>query len=45
MSKKTKAAANKNVVSFKQEIKKRQAKIEKHEKKIKALKKAAKKAA
>ena len=35
----------KKVVSLKQEIKKRAAKVEKHEKKIKALKKAAKKAA
>ena len=44
MSKKTKAADKKGV-SIKQEIKKRKAKIESHEKKIKALKKAAKKAA
>jgi hypothetical protein len=44
MSKKAKPAAGK-VISLKQEIKKREAKVEKHEKKIKALKKAAKKAA
>lgn len=44
MSKKTNATEEK-IVSFKQEIKKREAKIEKHEKKITALKKAAKKAA
>jgi hypothetical protein len=43
MSKKTKAAEK--VVSFKQEIKKREARVERHEKKIKALKKAIKKAA
>ncbi len=45
MSKKAKSDAEKKVVSLKQEIKKRKAKIEKHEKKIKSLKKAAKKAA
>lgn len=44
MSKKDKLA-EKKVISLKQEIKKRKAKIERHEKKIKALKKAAKKAA
>ena len=44
MSKKNKPAAEKKVISLKQEIKKREAKVEKHEKKIKALKKAAKKA-
>lgn len=45
MSKKTKTASDKNVVSIKQQIKKREAKVENHEKKIKALKKAVKKAA
>jgi len=45
MSKKVKPSAKTNVISLKQQIKKRAAKIEKHEKKIKALKKAAKKAA
>jgi hypothetical protein len=44
MSKKAKAA-EKNVVSIKQQIKKREAKVENHKKKIKALKKAVKKAA
>lgn len=45
MSKKSKTAAGKKVISLKQEIKKREAKIDKHEKKIKALKKTARKAA
>ena len=45
MSKTTKASAEKKVVSIKQEIKKREAKVENHEKKIKALKKAVKKSA
>ena len=35
----------KKIVSLKQEIQKRKAKVENHEKKIKALKKAVKKAA
>lgn len=45
MSNKAKAVAEKNAKSIKQKIKAREAKVEKHEKKIKALKKAAKKAA
>lgn len=45
MSKKAKPATEKKVVALKQEIKARKAKVEKHEKKIKALKKAAKRAA
>ena len=45
MSKKAKVTAEKNVKSIKQKIKAREAMVEKHEKKIKALKKAAKKAA
>lgn len=45
MSKKTNAAAEKKVVSLKQEIRKRKAKVQNHEKKIKSLKKAVKKAA
>lgn len=45
MSKKENAVAEKKVISLKQEIKKRQAKVSKHEKKIKALKKTVKKAA
>lgn len=44
MSKKNKAA-DKKIVSLKQEIKRRQAKVQNHEKKIKGLKKAVKKAA
>ena len=44
MSKKNNAA-EKKVVPLKQEIRKRKAKVENHEKKIKALKKAVKKAA
>lgn len=38
-------APEKKVVSLRQEIKQRKAKIDRHEKKIKALKKAVKKAA
>ena len=38
-------AAEKKIVSIKQEIRKRKAKVENHEKKIKALKKEVKKAA
>ncbi|MFA7441506.1 MAG: hypothetical protein WCZ66_11145 [Sphingomonadaceae bacterium] len=45
MSKTAKTAADKKVISLKQEIRKREAKVDKHEKKIRALKKAAKKAA
>lgn len=45
MSKKAKTAERKKVVSLKQQIKKREAKVDKHAKKIKALKKAVKKAA
>lgn len=45
MSKKAKTTEKSNVISLKQQIKKRAAKIEKHEKKIKALKKAVKKVA
>ena len=45
MSKKVNAAAEKKVISLKQEIKKRRAKVAKHEKKIKALKKTVRKAA
>lgn len=44
MSKKN-TAAEKKVVSLKQEIRKRKAKVASHEKKIKALKKSVKKAA
>lgn len=44
MSKKNNAA-EKKVISLKQEINKRKAKVSNHEKKIKALKKAVKKAA
>lgn len=44
MSKKNNVA-EKKVVSIKQEIRKRKAKVQNHEKKIKALKKAVKKAA
>lgn len=45
MSKKVKTSEKSNVISLKQQIKKRAAKIEKHEKKIKALKKTLKKVA
>lgn len=44
MSKKNNGA-EKKVVSLKQEIKRRKAKVESHEKKIKSLKRALKKAA
>jgi len=45
MSKKNNAADEKKIISLRQEIKKRKAKVENHKKKIKSLKKSVKKAA